>query len=121
MDLQKAAAEAVESGIKDVDKQVTALRTRKVKVGKGKNAKTEKEVLPGPKAQVALIAIDPHTGEVLALVGGRNYGDSQLNHAVAERPTGFDLQALRLCSRYQHRYHRARGQPKRDDAGLRSR
>jgi penicillin-binding protein 1B len=88
MDLQKAAAEAVESGIKEVDKQVNALRTRKVKVGKGKNTKTEKEVLPGPKAQVALIAIDPHTGEVLALVGGRNYGDSQLNHAVAERPTG---------------------------------
>jgi len=88
MDLQKAAAEAVESGIKEVDKQVNALRTKKVKVGKGKNAKYEKQVLPGPKAQVALIAIDPHTGEVLALVGGRNYGDSQLNHAVAERPTG---------------------------------
>ena len=88
MDLQKAAAEAIESGIKEVDKQVNALRTRKVKVGKGKSAKYEKEVLPGPKAQVSLVAIDPHTGEVLALVGGRNYGDSQLNHAVAERPTG---------------------------------
>ncbi len=34
------------------------------------------------------MAIDPHTGEVLALVGGRNYGFSQLNHAVAKRPTG---------------------------------
>ncbi len=32
--------------------------------------------------------MDPHTGEVLALVGGRNYGVSQLNHAVAKRPTG---------------------------------
>jgi penicillin-binding protein 1B len=38
--------------------------------------------------QVALIALDPHSGEVLALVGGRNYGLSQLNHAVAKRPTG---------------------------------
>ena len=38
--------------------------------------------------QVALIALDPHTGEVLALVGGRNYGLSQLDHAVAKRPTG---------------------------------
>jgi penicillin-binding protein 1B len=27
-------------------------------------------------------------GEVLALVGGRNYGMSQLNHALAKRPTG---------------------------------
>src|SRR5438046_4557063 len=32
--------------------------------------------------------MDPHTGEVLALVGGRNYAYSQLNHAVAHRPTG---------------------------------
>src|SRR5438046_7091194 len=32
--------------------------------------------------------MDPHTGEVLALVGGRNYAYSQLNHAVARRPTG---------------------------------
>ena len=38
--------------------------------------------------QVALVALNPHTGQVLALVGGRNYGDSQLNHAVAQRPTG---------------------------------
>jgi penicillin-binding protein 1B len=45
-------------------------------------------VRPGPEAQVALIALDPNTGEVLALVGGRNYGMSQLNHAVAKRPTG---------------------------------
>ena len=32
--------------------------------------------------------MDPHTGEVLAMVGGRNYGYSQLNHAIAKRPTG---------------------------------
>ena len=38
--------------------------------------------------QVALVALDPHTGQVLALVGGRSYGNSQLNHAVASRPTG---------------------------------
>ncbi len=87
-ELQKEAAEAVASGIKGVDEQVLKLRTRKVKVGKGKSAKVETEVKPGPEAQVALVAIDPHTGEVLALVGGRNYGMSQLNHAVAKRPTG---------------------------------
>jgi penicillin-binding protein 1B len=38
--------------------------------------------------QVALVALDPHTGQVLALVGGRNYGVSQLDHALAGRPTG---------------------------------
>ena len=84
-DLQKAAAQAVETGIKLVDEQVTKRRTRRVQVGKNK---FETKVEPGPQAQVALVAMNPHTGEVLALVGGRNYAFSQLNHAVAKRPTG---------------------------------
>ena len=83
--LQRAAAQAVESGIKLVDDQLTKRRTKRVKIGKGKY---ETQIEPGPQAQVALVAMDPHTGEVLALVGGRNYGFSQLNHAVARRPTG---------------------------------
>ena len=84
-DLQHAAAQAVESGVKLVDEQLTKRRTRRVRIGKGKY---ETQVTPGPQAQVALVAMDPHTGEVLALVGGRNYGFSQLNHVVAKRPTG---------------------------------
>ena len=87
-DLQRAASEAVDEGMKLVDAQVIKMRTRKVKVGEGKNAKVETTVQNGPMPQVALVALDPHTGEVLALVGGRNYGLSQLNHAVAKRPTG---------------------------------
>ncbi|MGC1647752.1 MAG: PBP1A family penicillin-binding protein [Candidatus Sulfotelmatobacter sp.] len=83
-DLQKAAAQSVEMGIKLVDEQVKKLRTKRVKVGK----KFETTVAPGPQAQVAMVVLDPHTGAVLALVGGRDYGWSQLNHAVAKRPTG---------------------------------
>jgi penicillin-binding protein 1B len=83
-DLQKSAAQAVEMGMKLVDDQVTKMRTKKVKVGK----KVETTIAPGPQAQVALIALDPHTGAVLALVGGRDYGFSQLNHALSKRPTG---------------------------------
>jgi penicillin-binding protein 1B len=64
------------------------LRTRRIKIGKGRKAKWETRVLPGPDAQVALVAMDPHTGHVLALVGGRNYAFSQLDHAMAKRPTG---------------------------------
>jgi penicillin-binding protein 1B len=84
-ELQRAAAQAVEGGIKLVDDQVTKMRTKKTKVGKNK---FETTVAPGPQAQVALVAMDPHTGEIKALVGGRNYGTSQLNHALAKRPTG---------------------------------
>jgi penicillin-binding protein 1B len=64
---------------------VAKRRTKRVRIAKGKY---ETHVESGPQAQVALVALNPHTGEVLALVGGRNYAWSQLNHAVAKRPTG---------------------------------
>ena len=84
-DLQRAAAEAVDAGMKLVDDQILKKRTHKTKLGDGK---TEVAVDSGPLPQVAVVVLDPHTGEVLALVGGRNYGTSQLDHAVAKRPTG---------------------------------
>jgi penicillin-binding protein 1B len=88
-ELQHAAAEAVQVGLKLVDDQVLKQHTKKKRIGKGKEAKTISEVNTNfTYPQVALVAMDPHTGEVLAMVGGRNYGFSQLNHAVAKRPTG---------------------------------
>jgi penicillin-binding protein 1B len=68
---------AVESTIHVVDEQVDKLHAREKKLG-------QSYIYP----QVALVALNPHTGQVLALVGGRSYGNSQLNHAVAKRPTG---------------------------------
>ena len=75
-DLQLVANEAVAEGMKTVDELVERRRAR------AKNP----ESISTP--QVALVALNPHTGQVLALVGGRNYGSSQLNHATANRPTG---------------------------------
>jgi len=83
--LQRAAAQTVEEGSKLIDDQVTRMRTRRTR---NANGKLETTVLPGPQAQIALVAMDPHTGEIKALVGGRNYATSQLNHALAKRPTG---------------------------------
>lgn len=81
--LQAAASDAVNEGMKRVDELVTKLHTHRA----SKNAPaTVDDNIVYP--QVALIALNPHTGQVLALVGGRNYGMSQLNHAVAHRPTG---------------------------------
>jgi penicillin-binding protein 1B len=70
--LQRAAESAVRSGMEAVDRQLH--------IGAPGNDRT--------RPQVALIALDPHTGEIKALVGGRNYGDSQLNHALASRQPG---------------------------------
>jgi penicillin-binding protein 1B len=75
-DLQQVANEAVAEGIKTVDELVEKRRAKS----------KHPETIATP--QVALVALNPHTGQVLALVGGRNYGISQLNHANARRPTG---------------------------------
>ncbi|MGI9105814.1 MAG: transglycosylase domain-containing protein [Pyrinomonadaceae bacterium] len=37
------------------------------------------------RPQAALVALDPQTGHVLAMVGGKNYGESQLNRATDAR------------------------------------
>jgi penicillin-binding protein 1B len=37
------------------------------------------------RPQAALVALDPHTGDVLAMVGGRDYATSQLNRATDAR------------------------------------
>ena len=73
-ELQRAASAAVEEGMHNVDDLVRKLHGRTAG--------------PIKYPQVALVALNPHTGQILALVGGRNYGDSQLDHATAERPTG---------------------------------
>jgi penicillin-binding protein 1B len=74
MDLQRDAAEAIHAGMDQVD----PLLKRRFK-GYGDTT---------PLAQVALVAIDPHTGEIKALMGGRNYGASQLDRALSRRPPG---------------------------------
>ena len=76
-DLQRVATAAVDATVHIVDAQVDKVHAREKKFGK-----------PIVYPQVALIALNPHTGQVLALVGGRSYGASQVNHAVAHRPTG---------------------------------
>jgi penicillin-binding protein 1B len=71
-DLQKAAEEAVHMGMKYVDRQVARRRPAP----------------PPGQPQVALIALDPRTGEIKALVGGRHYATSQLNRVIRMRQPG---------------------------------
>jgi penicillin-binding protein 1A len=40
---------------------------------------------PQPALQAALVAVDPETGDILALVGGRDFRQSQFNRAVRSR------------------------------------
>jgi penicillin-binding protein 1B len=73
-ELQQAAEEAVRMGMQNVDQLL-------------KKAKKSAPI-PVGQPQVALIALDPHTGEIKALVGGRDYASSQLNHVLSMRQPG---------------------------------
>ena len=64
--LQRVAQDAVRDGLTKVDE----LLSRRKRKG---------------KAEAALIAVDPRTGEILAFVGGRSYNQSQYNRAILSR------------------------------------
>ncbi len=64
--LQRVAQDAVRSGLTNVDK----LLSRRKRKG---------------RAEAALISVDPRTGEILAMVGGRSYNQSQYNRAIVSR------------------------------------
>lgn len=70
--LQAAAESAVEQGLAALEDQVPGLR--------GTGQADDVAAL-----QAALVAIDPRTGEILAMVGGRDYGYSQFNRAASAR------------------------------------
>lgn len=73
-DLQEIAVRIVREGMVKVDEIV----------GRQRRFRDER----APRPQCALIAIDPRTGEVKALVGGRDYERTQLNRVLSERQPG---------------------------------
>lgn len=75
--LQGVASEAVRDGMAELDQTIDKRHRPKGALPRQPN-----------QPQVALVVLDPHTGELLALVGGRNYAVSQLNHALAKRQPG---------------------------------
>jgi penicillin-binding protein 1B len=64
--LQRVAQEAVQAGALRIDAQLARKQIR-------------------GQAQVALIALDPRTGDILAYIGGRSYGQSQFNRPLNAR------------------------------------
>ena len=74
MDLQRAADKAVNDTLTSLDQIFS---------------KRKKNPIPAGTLQAALVALNAKTGEILAMVGGRDYGQSQLNRAVdANRQPG---------------------------------
>jgi len=70
-ELQRAAASAVSGGLRALERDHPGVAERG-------------EAADSP-VQAALVALDPRTGDVLAMVGGRDYGASQYNRAAHAR------------------------------------
>ena len=68
-DLQRAAEKAVREGLANLERDFDWLAQGEA----------------GGPLQAALVAMDPRTGEILAMVGGRDYGASQFNRATQAR------------------------------------
>jgi 1A family penicillin-binding protein len=80
MPMQIAADAALAAGLKSLDERRAAVAKRK---------KQPAPVDDSGPLQAALIALEPDTGHVRAMVGGRNFDDSHFNRAVqAKRQPG---------------------------------
>jgi penicillin-binding protein 1B len=91
--LQRAAHDAVIKNTERLDRVVRR------PARKGDEAK---------HVQAALVALDAHSGEVLAMIGGRNYDESQLNRATdARRQPGSTFKPFVYASALSNRYYTA--------------
>ncbi|MGZ4164996.1 MAG: transglycosylase domain-containing protein, partial [Tumebacillaceae bacterium] len=54
--------------------------------------------------EVSLIAIDPQTGEIKAMVGGKNYTQSSYNRTIAKRQPGSSFKPLLYLTALNNRY-----------------
>jgi penicillin-binding protein 1A len=84
MRMQDFAESAVAESLKAIDERRQALAARRA-------AAAKKPIPPQPSepVQAALVAMDPATGHVRAMVGGRDFNDSTFNRAVqAKRQPG---------------------------------
>jgi penicillin-binding protein 1B len=85
LNMQRAALDAVRNGLANVDKLLSRRRKK-----------------PG-SAQAVLLAVDPRSGEIVAMVGGRSYNQSQYNRAIeARRQPGSVFKPFVFLAAFEH-------------------
>ena len=85
--LQQIGAEAVEQGLRLLD---------------------ERSGAPPGRLQAALLAVEPSTGEILAMVGGRDYESSQFNRSIsARRQIGSIMKPFTYLAAFERAAHDA--------------
>jgi penicillin-binding protein 1A len=82
--MQEAAESAVASGLKAIEERQQKLAARSARVRQAATVEPESDPL-----QAAIVAMDPRTGHVRAMIGGRDFSKSPFNRAVqAQRQPG---------------------------------
>ncbi len=85
MELQLSAERAVRDGLAELERYYPRLTS------------------DSSPLQAALVALDPRTGDILAMVGGRDYGRSQFNRAVlAHRQPGSSFKPIVALAALTH-------------------
>jgi 1A family penicillin-binding protein len=86
MKMQSAAEAAVTDSLKALDKKRQALAARRARPAGAKAAAAQTAAqTPAEVLQAALVALDPHTGHVRAMIGGRDFSASSFNRATQAR------------------------------------
>jgi penicillin-binding protein 1B len=93
MDLQRAATAVLTEGLERLDRDLARRRER----------------IPPGTVQGALVALHAHTGEILAMMGGRNYVESQFNRVTdAQRQPGSAIKPFVYAAALESGEHEGR-------------
>ena len=86
MTMQIAAEGAIAESLKGLDEKRKALAIRRARTPAAKAAITQQPAQnPIDMLQAALVALDPHSGHVRAMIGGRDFNASSFNCATQAR------------------------------------
>ena len=105
--LQAAAERAVTKHLEGLDKYFSkkscASKEASPDLSSIQNPKSK--IQNGCRLQATIVALDPHTGHVLAMVGGRDYRESQFNRATdALRAPGSTFKPIVYATAYERGY-----------------
>jgi len=107
-DLQHVAENSIRARLEEVENRKEFGRNRQTyaqydRLYRQRGRNPEGDPIPSPSyLQGALIAIENHTGGVLALVGGRNFAHNQFNRALlANRPMGTAFTPLVFAAAFE--------------------
>jgi 1A family penicillin-binding protein len=86
MKMQRAAESAITDSLKALDGKRDALAARRARAAGAKTVPAQQAAQnPADALQAALVALDPHTGHVRAMIGGRSFDASSFNRATQAR------------------------------------